>query len=82
MKGTAGNRLFRVAYLNLSQGRRNVTALLGRSGYTSEIPGLAGESFLATVTVDRRIRRGSKTLVIDARSGGESDRVMALLLKR
>lgn len=68
---TPGDRHLGLTYYNLSDGRRNVTALLTRSGFRAQLAPRGEVPFMAVMTPNRRSRRGTRIVVIDARSAGD-----------
>jgi hypothetical protein len=67
---TPGDRHLGLTYYNLSDGRRNVTALLTRSGFRAQLAPRGEVPFMAVMTPNRRSRRGTRIIVIEARSAG------------
>jgi len=68
---TSGDRNLGLTYLNLSEGRKNATARLTRLGHLAPLESQGEIAFMAVMTPNRKGRRGTRLIVIGARSTGD-----------
>ena len=68
-------------YYDLSGGRQNVTAGVTRAGLDLAFDGLGERFFLVDVIPGRKVRRGSKAVVVSARSDSATSDLAKAFLK-